>query len=102
MPTHVHGTAPRLRVLPNRWIRCLCAAALSQAVAVDAIYAASAIEPSPGNQKLLRSTDLSPSGALTRTVDVIAPPNHGNEPKIGLSFHSSRGNGLVGVGWTLA
>src|SRR5262245_24574376 len=78
------------------WGTAICLLAPSRA------FGAQAIEPSAGDQRLLQSSDLSPSGAFATNFPFAAPPFHGNQPSLGLSYHSSRGNGIAGVGWTLA
>lgn len=40
-------------------------------------------------------------GAYTETIPIVVPPFHGIEPKLSLSYHSSGGSGLGGVGWSL-
>ncbi len=40
-------------------------------------------------------------GIYQETIPIAVPPFRGLEPKIGLSYQSSSGNGLVGVGWNL-
>jgi RHS repeat-associated protein len=40
-------------------------------------------------------------GSARTAIPVAAPPFHGLEPKLALSYDSSAGNGLVGVGWSL-
>ena len=42
------------------------------------------------------------SGAATYRIDLSLPPGTaGATPPLGLLYHSQRGNGLLGVGWTL-
>jgi hypothetical protein len=40
-------------------------------------------------------------GAYTETIPITVPPFHGIEPKLSLQYHSGRGSGLLGVGWSL-
>ena len=40
-------------------------------------------------------------GSYTEHVPIVVPPFHGIEPKLSIEYNSARGNGLVGVGWSL-
>lgn len=40
-------------------------------------------------------------GAYTEHVPITVPAFHGIEPRLTLAYHSSNGNGIVGVGWSL-
>ncbi|MBK9034172.1 MAG: VCBS repeat-containing protein [Myxococcales bacterium] len=40
-------------------------------------------------------------GTFQTEIQIEAPPFHGLEPRLSLSYASSSGNGLVGVGWSL-
>jgi YD repeat-containing protein len=42
------------------------------------------------------------SGAWTYSVPIKVPPFRGVEPRLGLNYNSSGGNGIYGVGWSLA
>jgi len=40
-------------------------------------------------------------GAYTESIPIVVPPYHGLEPKLTVAYSSARGNGLLGVGWSL-
>ncbi|MFN0248163.1 MAG: RHS repeat-associated core domain-containing protein [Kofleriaceae bacterium] len=40
-------------------------------------------------------------GAYTESIPIQVPTFHGIEPKLSLQYHSGRGTGYVGVGWSL-
>ncbi|MEO7733224.1 MAG: toxin TcdB middle/N-terminal domain-containing protein, partial [Kofleriaceae bacterium] len=40
-------------------------------------------------------------GAYTEDVPIVVPAYHGLEPRLSISYNSSAGNGVVGVGWSL-
>lgn len=40
-------------------------------------------------------------GAYTERTAIVVPPFHGIEPQLAVEYHSSRGVGLMGVGWSL-
>src|SRR5262245_52564798 len=42
-----------------------------------------------------------PNGSYKESIGIDVPPYHGLEPRLGLSYSSSRDNGFVGVGWKL-
>jgi RHS repeat-associated protein len=50
----------------------------------------------------IASADVDSSGAFLTSVPLKAPAYHGLEPQLQLSYHSGRGNGWLGVGWTLS
>src|SRR5262245_42244084 len=46
---------------------------------------------------------VTPSGAASYTIPIWVPPGpRGVEPSIALNYNSQAGNGIMGVGWTLA
>ena len=45
--------------------------------------------------------DVDPMGAFVTSVPMLAPPFHGLEPRLGLSYSSSGPTGWVGRGWSL-
>lgn len=40
-------------------------------------------------------------GAYRETIPIVVPPYHGLEPKLSISYSSSAGDGMVGMGWNL-
>src|SRR5580658_1245110 len=47
--------------------------------------------------------DVAASGAATYTIAISAPPGTaGMVPSLSLEYNSQNGNGLLGVGWSLA
>lgn len=42
------------------------------------------------------------SGAFTTSVPIALPSHRGLKPSLALSYHSSGGNAIAGVGWSLA
>src|SRR5262249_39793000 len=42
------------------------------------------------------------NASFTTNIPLQVPPFHGLEPQLALSYDSGRGNGFVGVGWTLS
>ena len=46
---------------------------------------------------------VNPDGAASYSIPIDVPPGTGGlAPKLSLSYSSSRGNGIVGLGWSLA
>lgn len=85
----------------------LCAVLLSQSVLAQA----TATEPPPTTVPpgqppsapgVGRASVVSWDGSLNLTVSFEAPAFHGIEPRLGLSYDSSRGYGFVGIGWALS
>ena len=49
------------------------------------------------------SFSVTPSGSASYTIPIQLPPNVGGvQPNLSLSYDSSAGNGLLGVGWQLS
>lgn len=49
------------------------------------------------------SFSVSPSGSATYNIPITIPPNVGGvQPNLSLSYDSSSGNGLLGIGWQLS
>jgi RHS repeat-associated protein len=67
------------------WATCLFAALLVFLVASPA-----------------HAQDVGPTGSYQTSYPIKIPSYHGLEPDLGLTYDSSTGNGLVGVGWKLA
>ena len=64
-------------------------------------FAASALAVDYG--RTTGSFDVSPAGAATYTIPIWTPPGpNGVTPSLSLSYSSQGGNGLAGVGWSLA
>jgi len=56
-----------------------------------------------GPMELSGQFAVNESGAATYTIPIQVPPGTGGiEPKIALAYNSRHGNGLLGVGWSLA
>lgn len=75
----------------------------------DALGTASEDEVDPNVAESIALSQLepewqvTPNGALSYSVPIDIPPGrHGMQPKLSLVYNSSAGNGLAGMGWSLA
>jgi RHS repeat-associated protein len=80
-PREVYG---QLRIA--LWVACLLVAFLVPLFAV-----------SPAGAQ-----EVGPTGSFQTSYPIEVPSYHGLEPDLGLTYNSSAGNGLVGVGWELS
>ncbi|MHC4520829.1 MAG: SpvB/TcaC N-terminal domain-containing protein, partial [Planctomycetota bacterium] len=70
-------------------------------LALVAVGPAYATTPEVGTTK--GTFEVNPDGAAIYTIPIAVPPGKaGMEPKLGLTYNSQRGNGLLGVGWTIS
>jgi hypothetical protein len=73
------------------------------AIAVFASIAPAAAADKPPAMFVPGKFNVNQSGAATYTVPIAAPPGTaGMEPALSLDYSSAAGDGVVGLGWTLA
>jgi RHS repeat-associated protein len=58
--------------------------------------------PRPSESEGSTPANVSSSGAYQTDFPITVPPYHGLEPNLRLTYNSQRGNGWLGVGWSLA
>jgi RHS repeat-associated protein len=85
-------------------VRIASATGLALALMAGVAYADDAHETTQADSpaKTLADSKVTlQNGAMTSSLPIVVPSFHGIEPKLALSYNSSAGNGLVGVGWDL-